>query len=62
VGVPFTFDRYFPGGFESFVPLHMYLSPDYQRSTVGRLLASLDTKPPVSLLKALEEAEAAFRD
>jgi hypothetical protein len=34
-GVPFDFRRYFPADFESCIPLHEYLSQEYQRSTIG---------------------------
>ena len=30
-GVDFEFERYFPEGFESWIPLHEYLSEEYQR-------------------------------
>lgn len=33
-GVDFKFDRYFPKDFDSWIPLHEYLSEEYQRSTV----------------------------
>jgi len=33
-GVDFEFKGYYPGGFESAVPLHEYLSEEYQRSTI----------------------------
>jgi type I restriction-modification system DNA methylase subunit len=33
-GVDFKFEGYYPEGFESAVPLHEYLSEEYQRSTV----------------------------
>jgi len=33
-GVDFRFTGYYPEGFESAVPLHEYLSEEYQRSTI----------------------------
>jgi len=33
-GVDFEFKGYYPEGFESAIPLHEYLSEDYQRSTI----------------------------
>jgi len=33
-GVDFPFKGYYPEGFESAVPLHEYLSEEYQRSTI----------------------------
>jgi hypothetical protein len=32
--VDFKFEGYYPEGFESAIPLHEYLSEEYQRSTV----------------------------
>jgi hypothetical protein len=34
-GVDFTLARYYPDGFESAIPLHEYLSEEYQRSTIA---------------------------
>ncbi|HUW20475.1 MAG TPA: N-6 DNA methylase [Sedimentisphaerales bacterium] len=34
-GVDFSFTGYYPEGFESAIPLHEYLSEEYQRSTVA---------------------------
>ncbi len=34
-GVGFEFKGYYPEGFESAVPLHEYLSEEYQRSTIA---------------------------
>jgi type I restriction-modification system DNA methylase subunit len=34
-GVDFKFEGYYPEGFESAIPLHEYLSEEYQRSTVA---------------------------
>lgn len=60
-GVPFEFDRYYSPGFESYVPLHVYLSPEFQGSTVSRLL-SLQNSTPEVLVNALAHAREAFND
>lgn len=60
-GVPFEFDRYYSPGFESYVPLHVYLSSEFQSATVGRLL-SLQSSTPEVLVNALAHAREAFND
>ncbi|HEX4952397.1 MAG TPA: N-6 DNA methylase [Thermoanaerobaculia bacterium] len=60
-GVPFVFDRYFPADFEPWIPLHLYLSEDFQRSTSGRLINR--TGPVAEVVKsALGAAVRAFED
>jgi hypothetical protein len=59
-GVPFRFDGYFPRSFGPFIPLHVYLSDEYQRSTAEQLTARHRViKSPV-FLAALREAVEAF--
>ena len=36
-GVPFAFERYYPADYTPWVPLHVYLSEGYQRSTAREL-------------------------
>lgn len=60
-GVPFHFDRYFPVGFEPWIPLHLYLSAEYQRSTAGRLRQD-ESPVPESVVRALTAAVEAFED
>jgi hypothetical protein len=60
-GVPFAFDRYYPDGFVPFVPLHVYLSENYRRSTAGELQRrATDVRPSDELLAALDAAVEAF--
>jgi len=54
-GVPFDFDRYYPADFESYIPLRDYLSPEFHRSTIERLLA-VEVPIPESILEILRIA------
>jgi type I restriction-modification system DNA methylase subunit len=60
-GVDFTFMGYYPEGFESAVPLHEYLSDEYQRSTIIFVdeLVKENRSPEISgiLRKAVEAFE-----
>jgi len=60
-GVPFTFDRYFPPDFEPWIPLHHYLSEDFQRSTAGAFRAP-GKLAPEPVVEALRVAADAFEE
>ena len=61
-GVDFTFDRYYPEGFESWIPLHVFLSEEYQRSTPSFVKKWVDETRSPELIKALEIAVEAFEE
>jgi len=61
-GVDFDFERYFPGDFESWIPLHEYLSEDYQRSTPEYVQRWVDESRCPELIEALRVATEAFRE
>ncbi len=61
LGVPFDFDRYFPAGFEPWIPLHMYLSAEFLRSNAGELRRH-EGPAPDYLVEALVAAVEAFED
>jgi len=60
VGVPFSFERYYPDGFQPWFSLHEYLSPEYQSSTAGAMRLRKPSTPPEELLTALHHAAEAF--
>ncbi|MBL7144554.1 MAG: N-6 DNA methylase [Phycisphaerae bacterium] len=61
-GVDFKFERYYPKDFESWIPLHEYLSEDYQRSTISFVSKWVeDTRSP-EIIKAFKAAEEAFKE
>lgn len=61
-GVHFKFDRYYPEGFESWIPLHEYLSEEYQRSTPSFVKKWVEETRSPELIKALEIAMEAFKE
>ena len=61
-GVDFEFDRYFPEGFESWIPLHEYLSEEYQRSTPSFVNEWVEKNRSPEVIKALEIAVEAFKE
>jgi hypothetical protein len=61
-GVDFKFDRYYPEGFESWIPLHEYLSEEYQRSTPSFVKKWVEETRSPELIKALEIAMEAFKE
>jgi len=61
-GVDFKFDRYFPEGFESWIPLHEYLSEEYQRSTPSFVNEWVEKNRSPEVIKALKAAVEAFEE
>ena len=61
-GVDFKFDRYYPEGFESWIPLHEYLSEEYQRSTVPFVSKWVEEVRSPQIIKAFEKAADAFKE
>ncbi len=61
-GVDFKFKRYFPKGFDSWIPLHEYLSEEYQRSTPSFVNEWVKKNRSPEVIKALEAAVEAFED
>jgi hypothetical protein len=61
-GVDFKFERYFLKGFESFIPLHEYLSEEYQRSTVSFVNQWVEEVRSPGIIDALTLAEEAFKE
>jgi len=61
-GVDFSFTGYYPEDFESAVPLHEYLSEEYQRSTVSFVKRWVEDNRSPEIIKAFEIAVDAFQD
>ena len=60
LGVPFKMNRYFPIGFTPCIPLHNYLSPEYQRSRAGELHNRIKDFNAPHVIAALRAASEAF--
>ncbi|MCK5023439.1 MAG: N-6 DNA methylase, partial [Candidatus Aenigmarchaeota archaeon] len=59
-GVDFDFDEYYPKEFSSYIPLRMYISEEFQNSTVENIEKWIeDTRSP-QVIKALDNAVKAF--
>jgi hypothetical protein len=61
-GVDFKFMGYYPEDFESAVPLHEYLSEEYQRSTVSFVKKWVEDNRSLEIIGAFENAVDAFQD
>ena len=61
-GVDFKFDRYFPEDFSACIPLHEYLSEEFQKSTVDFVKRWVDEARSPELIKALETATGDFEE
>ena len=61
-GVDFEQERYYPEGFDSWIPLHEYLSEEFQRSTVSFVKDWVEKVRSPEIIKALEVAVEAFSE
>jgi hypothetical protein len=61
-GVDFKFEEYFPKNFDSWIPLHEYLSEEYQRSTVSFVSNWVEEVRSPEVIKALEKAVEIFKE
>jgi hypothetical protein len=61
-GVPFKFTSYYPPGFRPFLPLHLLLSEDYERTTAAKLRARASPEKSTTVLAALSAAVEAFKE
>lgn len=61
-GVDFKLDRYFPEGFDAWIPLHEYLSEEFQRSTVSFVKKWVEEVRSPEMIKALETAVEVFKE
>ena len=61
-GIDFDFTRYYPEGFESWIPLHEYLSEEYQRSTPSFVKEWVEKNRSPEVIEALKNAVEAFED
>lgn len=61
-GVGFKFDRYFREDFSACIPLHEYLSEEFQRSTVDFVKQWVNETRSPELIKALETATGDFEE
>ena len=61
-GVDFDFTGYYREGFESAIPLHLYLSEEYQKSTFENVNKWVEENRSDEIIKAFETAVDAFQD
>ena len=59
-GVDFKFDRYYPEGFGSYIPLRMYLSDEFQNATVENVKQWVDETRSPEIIRAFENASKDF--
>ncbi|MBN1973438.1 MAG: N-6 DNA methylase, partial [Sedimentisphaerales bacterium] len=55
-GVDFKFDRYYPEGFDSYIPLHMYISKEFQDSSVENVKKWIESNRSPEVIEAFKIA------
>ncbi len=55
-GVSFTFDRYYEEGFDSYIPLHMYISSEFQNSSVENVRTWVGNNRTPEVIEAFKTA------
>ena len=61
-GVGFDFDHYYPENFNSYIPLRMFISEEFQNSTVENVKEWVDETRNKKIAKAWDNAAKAFGD
>jgi len=59
-GVDFKFDRYYKEGFGSNIPLYMYISEEFQNSTVENVMKWVEENRTPGVIEALKKAKEDF--
>ena len=59
-GVDFEFDRYYPEGFGSYIPLRMFISEEFQNATVENVKQWVDETRSPAIIRAFENASKDF--
>jgi hypothetical protein len=55
-GADFKFDRYYPEGFDSYIPLHMYISAEFQNSSVENVKKWIESNRIPEVIEAFKTA------
>ena len=55
-GVDFEFDRYYPENFEPYIPLHIYISEEFQNSTVENVKKWVEKNRTPEIIEAFKTA------
>jgi hypothetical protein len=55
-GVDFKFDRYYEEGFDSYIPLHMYISTEFQNSSVENVKKWIESNRTPEVIEAFKAA------
>ncbi len=60
-GVDFKFDRYYPAGFDSYIPLHIFISKEFENSTVENVAKWIEKNRTPEVIEALKKAEEDYK-
>jgi len=60
-GVDFKFDRYYPEGFDSYIPLHIFISEKFKNSTVENTMKWVEGNRTPVVIEALKKATEDFK-
>jgi len=60
-GVDFKFDRYYPEGFDSYIPLHIFISDDFKNSTIENAMKWVEKNRTPEVIEALKKATEDFK-
>ena len=59
-GVDFEFDRYYPEDFDAYIPLHTYISAEFQNSTVENVKKWVEKNRTPEVIEAFRKAAEDF--
>lgn len=59
-GVDFKFDRYYPADFDSYIPLHVFISEEFENSTVDNVMKWVEENRTPEVIEAFKKAAEDF--
>ena len=59
-GIDFKFDRYYPEGFASYIPLHIFISEEFKNSTVENAVKWVEENRTPEVIEAFRKASEDF--
>ena len=60
-GVDFEFNRYYPEGFDSYIPLHTFISEEFEKSTVENIAKWVKENRTPAVMEAFKKATEDFK-
>lgn len=61
-GIDFKFDRYYPEDFDSYIPLYIFISEEFKKSTVQNIMKWVEENRTPEIIEAFKKANEDFTE